>query len=112
MTSHLLLLHGALGASDQFDALVPQLAAGWVVHRLDFEGHGSRPAAPRPFDMRHFMDNVLTYMKAPRFAEALARRHTATGWEKVVHQTRAMLLELGDAGGLTPADAARAGDAG
>ncbi len=62
MTSHLILLHGALGASDQFDALAPQLAAAFHVHRLDFEGHGRLPRPARPFDMRHFMENLLAYL--------------------------------------------------
>ncbi len=56
------LLHGALGASDQFEALAALLADSFEVHRLEFEGHGARPAADRPFRMEHFAANVVTYL--------------------------------------------------
>jgi len=59
---HLLLLHGALGASVQFAPLRPLLTEHYNLHLLDFEGHGSAPLAARPFRIEYFADNVLTYL--------------------------------------------------
>jgi pimeloyl-ACP methyl ester carboxylesterase len=153
----LLLLHGALGARSQYDALLPLLAGRGPVAALDFEGHGGRPAAGRPFRIEHFAENVRDHLaehgaeraaifgysmggyvalrlaathpalvsavftlgtklawtpetaerevaqldpaaiaaKVPRFAQALAARHTAAGWETVLRETAGLLRELG-----------------
>ena len=44
--------------------------------------------------------------KVPHFAQALAARHSAIGWEAVLGHTRDLLTALGTAGGLRPADLA------
>ncbi|MEM7343873.1 MAG: alpha/beta hydrolase [Chloroflexota bacterium] len=164
MTTPLLLLHGALGAVDQFDRLVPLLADDFEVHCLDFEGHGQTPIQHETFHSDHFVENVTIYLdqhnletvdifgyslggyvasilaqqqpervrrivalstkflwdaataereckqldvekikdKVPRFAEMLAKRHTAEGWENVVNRSQDLLRANGEAGGLTP----------
>lgn len=58
MTRPLLLLHGALGTSAQFDALREHWPHALT---LDFEGHGTRPAE-RPFRMEHFAANVAEFI--------------------------------------------------
>jgi pimeloyl-ACP methyl ester carboxylesterase len=165
---HLLLLHGAIGTSAQFDPLLPYLADRFTLHTLDFEGHGSAPARDRPFRMEHFAENVLEYMaaqgtecthifgysmggyvacalaiarpdmvssivtlgtkfywdeeiaaretalldpqkiaaKVPQFAQALAERHTTSGWETVLERTRDLLRHLASVNGLRPPDVA------
>ncbi len=60
----LLLLHGALGAQDQFLPWIPLLEANFEVHTLDFEGHGAQPFADRPFGIAHFAQNVADYLAA------------------------------------------------
>jgi pimeloyl-ACP methyl ester carboxylesterase len=54
----MLLLHGALGAQSQFDALRP-LLRGHDLITVDFEGHGERMHAGRPFRLMHFVENAL-----------------------------------------------------
>jgi pimeloyl-ACP methyl ester carboxylesterase len=61
---HLLLLHGALGASDQLAPLAARLGDGYRVHTLDFEGHGAAPDAGRPYRIEHFDENVRDYLDA------------------------------------------------
>jgi len=51
-----------------------------------------------------FLDPEKIAAKVPQFAQALAERHTALGWETVVRRTAAMLQTLGETGGLTSAD--------
>ncbi len=165
---NLLLLHGAIGASDQFAPLLPLLTDRFTLHTLDFEGHGTAPLRAPAFSMERFAENVREYLeqqrieqtcifgysmggyvacllarsqpqlvsgivtlgtkfdwtpevaerevalldpekiaaKVPRFAQALAARHTAFGWEAVLRHTAAMLRALGQTGGLQPGDVA------
>ncbi len=42
MQTPLLLLHGAIGASDQLQPLAEKLAGNHDVHLLDFPGHGGK----------------------------------------------------------------------
>jgi pimeloyl-ACP methyl ester carboxylesterase len=58
----LLLLHGALGAGEQFDALLPLLGGIGRIHTLDFEGHGRADPKSRPFAADYFVENILEYM--------------------------------------------------
>ncbi len=58
----LLLLHGALGAHDQFASLAPLFNGRFEIHSLDFEGHGSNPLPARPFRIEHFAENVREYL--------------------------------------------------
>lgn len=58
----LLLLHGALGASTQYEPLFPLIADRIDVHTMDFEGHHTAPSRDRPLRFNHFAENVLEYM--------------------------------------------------
>lgn len=65
MKSPLLLLHGAIGSSAQFDQLAFMLESHFeTVHRFDFEGHGDAPLRDRPFRMEHFSENTREYLAA------------------------------------------------
>ena len=63
-TPHLVLLHGALGAGSQLDALAERLRPHFTLHQMDFEGHAGAPARGRPFQVRHFAENVLEMLDA------------------------------------------------
>jgi pimeloyl-ACP methyl ester carboxylesterase len=58
----LLLLHAALGARSQFEALEAELRDEFTLHALDFEGHGASPPTDRPFRIESFAENVLAYL--------------------------------------------------
>ena len=60
----LLLLHGALGAASQFDALSALLKDRYEVHTLDFSGHGSSIHQPDEYGIALFAQDVLDYMDA------------------------------------------------
>lgn len=66
----LLVLHGALGASDQFAALIARLDASVRVHTLDFEGHGNAAPRGRPFRIRHFAEDVVELLDRERVHHA------------------------------------------
>jgi pimeloyl-ACP methyl ester carboxylesterase len=56
----LLLLHGAVGSKSQFSPLA-KLNENFVVHTMDFSGHGGR-ALPDTFSIEKFADDVLGYL--------------------------------------------------
>ncbi|MDB5283105.1 MAG: hypothetical protein JWO06_2180 [Bacteroidota bacterium] len=58
----LLLLHGALGSKDQFNALEGVLAQEFKTHSLNFSGHGKRPSHHHAFTIQNFTHEVLDWM--------------------------------------------------
>lgn len=71
LKQNLLLLHGALGASEQFALLASLLSDRYNVHSFDFEGHGKASFRDRPFRMEHFAENVRDHMEQ----HAIERTH-------------------------------------
>ncbi len=59
---HLLLLHGAIGAKDQLQALAEKLKNNFIVHILNFSGHGGE-AMVEEFSIELFATNVLDYLE-------------------------------------------------
>jgi pimeloyl-ACP methyl ester carboxylesterase len=66
----LILLHGALGSSKQFDFILPKLNDYFDVHRLNFEGHGEAGPTDSPFRISYFLENVLGYMDEHSIGQA------------------------------------------
>lgn len=62
MKPKLLLLHGALGSSKQFEELKSLLADRFTVHCFNFEGHGGLPSTVN-FSMDLFVENTLKYLQ-------------------------------------------------
>jgi pimeloyl-ACP methyl ester carboxylesterase len=58
----LLILHGALGASEQFLPLQQSLQGTYQVHTLDFSGHGKTPNTDAAFSISWFAQDVLNYL--------------------------------------------------
>lgn len=57
----LLLLHGAIGASVQFEPWLPLLKPYFECHTLDFQGHGKNNS-PVPFSIPVFAEQTLNYI--------------------------------------------------
>lgn len=57
----LILLHGALGSSRQFDALLPLLSDRFEVYTFNFEGHGDVPVSGE-FSIGKFSENLIGFM--------------------------------------------------
>lgn len=60
----LILIHGALGAADQFEPWLPLLRPHFDVYVLELEGHGAQAFADRPFHIDHFADNLADLIAA------------------------------------------------
>lgn len=59
----LILLHGALGAASQFNALKELLPGHYAVHTLDFSGHGATVSDIEDYSISRFAQDVLDYME-------------------------------------------------
>ena len=77
---HLVLLHGALGGSSQFEALADTLLPHFRVHLLDFEGHAESPFQGRPYRVPLFVDNVLALLDAKGIERANFLGHSMGGY--------------------------------
>lgn len=58
----LILLHGALGASSEFDELVPLLNNDFNVHRFDLSGHGEQ-AVKESLNMELFANDLRQFIE-------------------------------------------------
>lgn len=57
----LLILHGAIGAKDQLEPLKQQLSSQFIVHSINFSGHGSE-TLPEHFSIEQFAKDVITFL--------------------------------------------------
>ncbi len=64
----LLLLHGAIGSSQQFQQLTALLNDAFEVHTLDFSGHGGKPLPAEPFSIELFANDVLHWLQENKIA--------------------------------------------
>lgn len=61
---NILLLHGAIGAKDQFQLLGETLKNDFEVFSMNFSGHGGKSITEKDFSIPLFADDVLNYMSA------------------------------------------------
>ncbi len=69
MPDDIILLHGALGAAPQLDALAERLAGRGHVHVIELPGHGATPR-DGAFSMPAFVDDVVAAMDAQGVRQA------------------------------------------
>jgi pimeloyl-ACP methyl ester carboxylesterase len=58
----ILLLHGAIGASDQLLQQEEELKVSFSVYRLNFSGHGGSPFSANPFSIELFAADVIEFL--------------------------------------------------
>lgn len=59
----LLLLHGAIGASHQLQAIATALSAHYTIHHFNFPGHGGQPLPEGPFSIELFSKSVADFIR-------------------------------------------------
>ena len=59
---HILLLHGAIGSQEQLLPLEKNLADTFIVHILNFSGHGGSPFVDAPFSINLFASEVVAFL--------------------------------------------------
>lgn len=60
----ILLLHGAIGAKDQFGVLQELLSADMEVHTMNFTGHGGGEIPDEPFTIDMFARDIIAYLES------------------------------------------------
>lgn len=65
----ILLLHGAIGAKDQFGILQELLSAHMEVHTMNFTGHGGGKIPDEPFTIDMFARDIITYLDSNNIDE-------------------------------------------
>lgn len=79
MKPNLLILHGALGSSQQFETLSSLLSATFSVHRFNFEGHGGFPTTAN-FSIDLFVENTVKYLRENSIKNTLIFGYSMGGY--------------------------------
>ena len=58
----ILLLHGAIGSTEQLHGLELKLTDSLNTHKLNFSGHGGSPFVDEPFSINLFASEVIEYL--------------------------------------------------
>lgn len=80
MKPTLLLLHGALGASQQFDAVMAELQQQYTLHHFNFYGHGRTPNPFSGISITAFTKQLLDYIHANKLAPATVFGYSMGGY--------------------------------
>lgn len=75
----LLLLHGAIGSGHQLKELAHAFSDEYMVHTLDFSGHGGREL-PETFSIETFAQDVLAFMEAKGLSSACIFGYSMGGY--------------------------------
>lgn len=84
---NLLLLHGALGSSSQYDRFVPELEKQFNVFRFNFEGHGDTPSPNKTFRMEYFSDNLTTFIAQNELTDLTVLGYSMGGYAALYSET-------------------------
>jgi pimeloyl-ACP methyl ester carboxylesterase len=76
----LLLLHGALGAASQFEALKDLLKNSFELHTIDFSGHGISSQNPDQFGIELFAQDVVSYLDKQGLKEVTVFGYSMGGY--------------------------------
>ncbi|MBA4150725.1 MAG: alpha/beta fold hydrolase [Verrucomicrobia bacterium] len=74
----LIILHGLLGSSDNWQILSKRFAEHYQVFALDLRNHGASPHSDR-FDYPSMADDLREFMDAQQIAEAIVLGHSMGG---------------------------------
>ena len=77
---HIILLHGALGATDQLQSLANTLKNDFHVHPINFSGHGGNPFSSKPFSIELFSQDVLDYLEQHQIDSAVVFGYSMGGY--------------------------------
>jgi pimeloyl-ACP methyl ester carboxylesterase len=79
MKQNLILLHGALGSSAQFQILSEQLKDQFTIHTFNFSGHGGKEI-PDDFSISLFVNDTIDFMNAHQLAKAAIFGYSMGGY--------------------------------
>jgi pimeloyl-ACP methyl ester carboxylesterase len=77
---NLIILHGALGAKIQFEALISKLEPHFTIHTFDFDGHGTKSDAEGDFSIERFAKNLKNFMEQHEILKPLVFGYSMGGY--------------------------------
>jgi len=77
---HLLLLHGAIGSKDQWQPIIPLLEDRFVLHPINFPGHGNTTLPEADFSIPLFVTSVLHYLNEQQIEKASVFGYSMGGY--------------------------------
>ncbi|MRG48554.1 alpha/beta fold hydrolase [Chitinophaga sp. SYP-B3965] len=80
MKPTLLLLHGALGAAQQFDTVTPTLSEQYTIHQFNFHGHGRTQPPAEGISIAAFTQQLLDYIHTNKLAPAAVFGYSMGGY--------------------------------
>lgn len=80
MKPTLLLLHGALGASRQFDTITPTLSEQYNIHQFSFYGHGRTEYPAEGISITAFAQQLLDYIHTNKLAPVAVFGYSMGGY--------------------------------
>lgn len=84
MKPTLLLLHGALGASQQFDTIIPALSEHYNIHQFNFYGHGHSEYPAEGISIAAFAQQLLDYIHSNKLAPVAVFGYSMGGYVALV----------------------------
>ena len=76
----LIMLHGALGSSKQFERIAMHLSGGFVVYTPAFSGHGGAAYNPDGFSVEIFRDEIAGFMDTNSIEQAYIFGYSMGGY--------------------------------
>ena len=76
----LILLHGAIGCSNQLDVIAEDLRDNYIIHRFDFPGHGSKANQASSFSMYNFVNYLRYYILSNKLINPLVFGYSMGGY--------------------------------
>lgn len=81
MMKSIILLHGAIGASDQLQPLADALSNNNThIHLLNFAGHGQKPFHPNGFSIAAFAEELKAYITVNHLEQASVFGYSMGGY--------------------------------
>ncbi|MBO9573200.1 MAG: alpha/beta fold hydrolase, partial [Chitinophagaceae bacterium] len=69
MKPHLLMLHGAIGASSQLQHIAGLLSPKYEIHLFDFPGHGGKGLNEENFSIELFANAVVSFLEEQKIKQ-------------------------------------------
>jgi pimeloyl-ACP methyl ester carboxylesterase len=82
---NIVLLHGAIGASDQLEKLESELKKDFNVFKLDFIGHGKRSNEESEFSIDIFAKDLDQFLKLNRILNPIIFGYSMGGYVAIYH---------------------------
>ena len=76
----LLILHGAIGSSSQFEPFLASIVGYYNIYTFDFSGHGNGRKAEEPFSIPMFADDVLRFLEENNLAKVSVFGYSMGGY--------------------------------